>query len=47
MTFNLAKISGCTNMPPYQTDIEAATGVKTLWLKDMPRLLEWATSSSA
>jgi Asp/Glu/Hydantoin racemase len=32
----------CTNMPPYQAAIEAATGFKTLWLKDMPRLFDWA-----
>jgi hypothetical protein len=32
----------CTNMPPYQAAIEAATGFKTLWLKDMPRLMDWA-----
>jgi Asp/Glu/Hydantoin racemase len=31
----------CTNMPPYQAAIEAATGFKTLWLKDMPRLFDW------
>jgi hypothetical protein len=41
----------CTNMPPYQAAIEAATGFKTLWLKDMPRLFDWhkppATTSSA
>jgi hypothetical protein len=41
----------CTNMPPYQAAIEAATGFKTLWLKDMPRLFDWhkppATASSA
>jgi Asp/Glu/Hydantoin racemase len=34
----------CTNMPPYQAAIEAATGFKTVWLKDMPRLFEWAKS---
>jgi Asp/Glu/Hydantoin racemase len=41
----------CTNMPPYQAAIEAATGFKTLWIKDMPRLFDWhkppATTSSA
>jgi hypothetical protein len=31
----------CTNMPPYQAAIEAATGFKTLWIKDMPRLFDW------
>jgi Asp/Glu/Hydantoin racemase len=31
----------CTNMPPYQAAIEAATGFKTLWVKDMPRLFDW------
>jgi hypothetical protein len=29
----------CTNMPPYQAAIEAATGWKTLCLRDDPRLL--------
>lgn len=31
----------CTNMPPYQAAIEAATGWRVLWLKDMPRLFDW------
>jgi hypothetical protein len=32
----------CTNMPPYIAAIEAATGFKTLWLKDAARLFDWA-----
>jgi hypothetical protein len=32
----------CTNMPPYIAAIEAATGLKTLWLKDVARLFDWA-----
>jgi Asp/Glu/Hydantoin racemase len=32
----------CTNMPPYIAAIEAATGLKTLWLKDVTRLFDWA-----
>jgi Asp/Glu/Hydantoin racemase len=32
----------CTNMPPYIAAIEAATGFKTLWLKDVARLFDWA-----
>jgi hypothetical protein len=42
-----AVVLECTNMPPYQAAIEAATGFKTLWLKEIPRLFAWATSSSA
>jgi hypothetical protein len=30
----------CTNMPPYIAAIEAATGFKTLWLKDSARLMD-------
>jgi hypothetical protein len=29
----------CTNMPPYQAAIEAATGLTALWLKDSVRLM--------
>jgi Asp/Glu/Hydantoin racemase len=32
----------CTNMPPYIAAIEAATGFKTLWIKDVARLFDWA-----
>jgi Asp/Glu/Hydantoin racemase len=32
----------CTNMPPYIAAIEAATGLKILWLKDVARLFDWA-----
>lgn len=32
----------CTNMPPYIAALEAATGFKTLWLKDVVRLFDWA-----
>jgi hypothetical protein len=36
----------CTNMPPYIAAIEAATGFKTLWLKDVARLFDWAKSTT-
>lgn len=37
----------CTNMPPYIAAIEAATGFKTLWLKDSARLMDPFKSPSA
>jgi hypothetical protein len=32
----------CTNMPPYQAAVESATGLKMLWLTNIPRLWDWA-----
>ncbi len=36
----------CTNMPPYIAAIEAATGLKTVWLKDAARLFDWAKTQT-